>query len=78
MTNKVTQTELVTQGSYFYTYTSKKVTSKLRKANYLQEQLHKHNVYEINNKLMKGNAIQRDDKDDTMIFVSRFTCLPTR
>ena len=52
MTNKVTQTELVTQGSYFYTYTSKKVTSKLRKANYLQEQLHKHNVYESNYKLV--------------------------
>ena len=31
MTNKVTQTKLATQGSYFLCYTSKKVTSELHK-----------------------------------------------
>ena len=31
MTNKVTQTKLATQGSYFYATQSKKVTSKLHK-----------------------------------------------
>ena len=31
MTNKVTQTKLATQGSYFLSYISKKVTSELHK-----------------------------------------------
>jgi hypothetical protein len=51
VTNKVTQTKLVMQ-ELLLCYTSKKVTSKLHKQNYLQEQLHKHNIYESKYKLV--------------------------
>ena len=32
----------------------------------------------VSTRLCKGIANQRGDKDDTMIFLPRFTCLPTR
>jgi hypothetical protein len=75
MTNKVTQTKLVRQ-ELLLCYISKKVTSKLHtltnyKSNYTSTMYMK-----INTSLYKGDANQREDKDDTMIFILGFTWMP--
>ena len=55
--------------------TSKKVTSKLHKlTNYKSN--YTSTIYKIEiQAYVKGNANQREDKDDTMIFIPRFTWL---
>ena len=59
-------------------YTSKKVTSELHKlTNYKSNYIS--TIYiKIITSLCKGIANQWEDKDDTMFFIPRFTCLPTR
>jgi hypothetical protein len=75
MTNKVTQTKLVTQELLLY-YTSKKVTSKLHKLTNYKSNYTSTMYMNVNASLCKGDANQRKDKDDTVIFISRFTWLP--
>ena len=62
MTNKVTQTKLATQGSYFLCYTSKKVTSELHKlTNYKSNYISIMYVNVITS-LCKGIANQREEQ----------------
>ena len=75
MTNKVTQTKLVTQESYFYA-TSNKVTSKLHKLTNYKSNYTSTMYIKVNISLCKEDANQREDKDDTVIFIPRFTWLP--
>jgi hypothetical protein len=75
VTNKITQTKLVMQ-ELLLCYTSKKVTSKLHKlinykSNYISIM-----YMNINTSLCKEDANQREDKDDMVIFILRFTWLP--
>jgi hypothetical protein len=76
VTNKVTQTKLVTQWELLLCYTSKKVISKLYKlTNYKSN--YTSTMYEkVNTSLCWGIANQRDDKVGMMIFILRFTWLP--
>jgi hypothetical protein len=75
VTNKVTQTKLVTQELLIY-YTSKKVTSKLHKLTNYKSNYTSTMYMNINTSLCKGDANRREDKDNTVIFISRFTRLP--
>jgi hypothetical protein len=59
-------------------YTSKKVTSKLHKLTNYKSNYTSTMYMNVTTSLCKGDANQREDKDDTMIFLLRFTCLPTR
>ena len=71
MTNKVTKTKLATQGSYFYaTHTSKKVTNKLYKQTNYKSNYTSTMYMKIITSLCKWDANQREDKDDTVIFLS--------
>jgi hypothetical protein len=76
MTNKVTQTKLVMQRELLLCYTSQKVTSKLYKRNNYKSNYTSTLYMTINTSLCKGDTNQREDKDDTVIFISRFTWLP--
>jgi hypothetical protein len=71
VTSKVTQTELVMQGSY----TSKKVTSKLHKSTSYKSNYTSTMYMKAIASLCKGIANQWKDKDDMMIFIPRFTWL---
>ena len=77
MTNNVTQTKLATQGSYFYA-TSKKVTSELHKLTNYKSNYTNTMYIKVITSLCKEDANQQEYKDDMMIFIPRFTCLPTR
>ena len=77
MTNKVTQTKLVTQ-ELLLCYTSKKITSKLHKLTNYKSNYTSTMYMNVNTSLCKGDANQREDKDDTVIFLLRFTYLPIR
>ena len=68
MTNKVTQIELVTQGSYFYATQAKKVTSRLHKPTNYKSNYTSTMYVKVNTSLCNGDANQREDKVDTMIF----------
>ena len=59
-------------------YTSKKVTSKLHKLTNYKSNYTSIMYMKVNTSLCNGDANQREDKDDTVIFLLRFTCLPTR
>ena len=75
MTNKVTQTKLVMQ-ELLPCYTSKKVTSKLHKLTNYKSNYTSTMYMNVNTSLCKRDANQWEDKDDTVIFISRFTWLP--
>ena len=77
MTNKVTQTKLVTL-KLLLCYTSKKVTSKLHKLTNYKSNYTSTMYMKVITSLCEGDANQQEDKDDTMIFIPRFMCLPTR
>ena len=77
MTNKVTQTKLVTQ-ELLLCYTSKKVTRELQKLTNYKSNYTSTMYIKVITSLCKGIANQREYKDDMMIFILRFTCLPTR
>jgi hypothetical protein len=76
VTNKVTQTKLVTQRELLLCYTSKKVISKLYKLTNYKSNYTSTMYKKVNTNLCWGIVNQRDDKVDTMIFIPRFTWLP--
>jgi hypothetical protein len=80
MTNKITQTKLATR-ELLLCYTNKKVTSKLYKLTKYKSNYTSTMYMKVNTSLccMKVNH-REDDEDnvDTVIFLLRFTCLPTR
>jgi hypothetical protein len=75
VTNKVIQTKLVTQ-ELLICYTSKKVTSKLHKLTNYKSNYTSTMYMNVNTSLCKGDVNQREDKDDSVIFIPRFTRLP--
>ena len=78
MTNKVTQTKLVTQ-ELLLCYTSKKVTSKLHKLTNYKSNYTSTMYMKYKYKLVKrGLQTNGKNKVDMVIFLPRFTCLPTR
>ena len=56
----------------------KKVTSELHKLTNYKSNYTSTMYMKVTTSLCKGIANQREDKDDTMIFIPRFTYLPTR
>jgi hypothetical protein len=80
VTNKVTQTKLVTQ-ELLLCYTSKKVTSKLHKLTNYKSNYISTMYMKVNTSLCNGDANHREDDEDnvdTVIFLPRFTYLPIR
>ena len=73
MTNKVTQTKLVTQGSYFYATQAREVTSKLHKLTNYKSNYTSTIYMKVNTSLCDGNTNQRNDELDMVIFITRFT-----
>jgi hypothetical protein len=67
MTNKVTQTKLVTQRELLLCYTSKKVISKLHKLTNYKSNYTSTMYMRVITSLCDGNVNQRDDKVDMMI-----------
>ena len=57
-------------------YTSKKVTSKPHRLTNYKSNYTSIIYMKVNTSLSKRNANQREDNDDTVIFILRFTWLP--
>jgi hypothetical protein len=70
VTNKVTQTKLVTQKGDTSSYTSKKITSKLHKQTSHKSNYTSTSIYESKYKLVlhEGKPPRRVDNVDTVIF----------
>jgi hypothetical protein len=77
VTNKVTQTKLVTQ-ELLLCYTSKKVTSKLHKLTSYKSNYTSTMYMKVVQACVMGMQTNGTNKVDIMIFIPRFTCLPTR
>jgi hypothetical protein len=80
VTNKVTQTKLVTQ-ELLLCYTSNKVTSKLHKLTNYKSNYISTMYMKVNISLCNGDANHREDDEDNVdmaIFLPRFTYLPIR
>jgi hypothetical protein len=75
VSNKVTQTKLVTQ-ELLICYTSKKVTSKLHKLTNYKSNYTSTTYMNVNTSLCKEDANQWEDKDDMVIFIPMFIRLP--
>ena len=62
MTNKVTQTELVTQGTYIYATQARKVTSKLHKLTNYKSNYTSIMYMKVITSLCKGIANQQEEQ----------------
>ena len=68
MANEVIQTEFVMQRELLLYYISKKVTSKLHKTTNYKSNYTSTMYVKVNTSLCNGDANQREDKVNTMIF----------
>jgi hypothetical protein len=77
VTNKVTQTKLVMQ-ELLLCYISKKVTSKLHKLTSYKSNYTSTMYMKVVQAYVMWMQTNRMNKVDIIIFIPRFTCLPTR